>query len=103
MNETQEKDRHVLGFIAQDVYDILPKSITISPKQDFTFTSTMKDENQSTFTSTLWTSTLENFYSLNGDQIYKMQFGAIQKMMQIMDSQSARISTLESKINTVSN
>jgi hypothetical protein len=62
----------------------------------------MNNENKSTFTSTIWTSTLNNFHSLNSDQIYMMQYGAIQKMMQIIDSQSARISTLEFKISTLS-
>jgi hypothetical protein len=122
------KDRHALGFIAQDVYKVLPKAVDILPLKEFTkestfilfestateetFISTINDEVpfESTFTisivstiekhkqSTIITASFENFMSLNVDQILKMNVGATQKLMQKIGDLEASHSTLSGQL-----
>jgi len=62
-------DRHSLGWIAQDVENILPKAVTQTEDHGFT-----------------------DFRNLDSDQIIKMMFGAIQKLQ-------LKVEALESQLN----
>jgi hypothetical protein len=141
-NEEVTRDRHNLGFIAQEVLPLFPKSVDIQPYKQFmkmsTFmiskneyidnyiysTITIHDETEtedetktitfissihqpvistiiSTFTSTLIIAEFNNFMSLNVDQIYKMNIGATQKLMNLVDSQAFELSTMKSQMSNM--
>jgi hypothetical protein len=68
------RDRHVLGFIAQEVKPIFPKSVEVFP--EFTIGDT-------TFT---------DFHTLNMDQIANANIGAVQRLM---DKVEVRQSTID--------
>jgi len=59
------EDRHKLGWIAQEVETVLPKAVTT--------TNNDKDE-------------IEDFKSLNSDQIIACMYGAIQKLIEKVES-----------------
>jgi hypothetical protein len=65
-------DYRVLGWIAQDVKQYLPKSVIIT--NDYGF---------------------EDFHSLNADQIDKVMYGALQRAWQEIDALKARVAALE--------
>ena len=67
------RDRHVLGFIAQEVQHIFPKSVEIFPE------------------FTLGGSTFTNFHTLSIDQIANANIGAVQRLMQMVDSRQSTI------------
>jgi len=67
------RDRHVLGFIAQEVQQIFPKSVEIFPE------------------FTVGGSTFTNFHTLSIDQIANANIGAVQRLMQIVDSRQSTI------------
>jgi hypothetical protein len=67
-------DRRQLGFMAQDVKDIFPKSVVIENKHG-----------------------LADFHSLNPDQLYKCLFGAVQHMQTEMESMKKEIVQLKLK------
>jgi hypothetical protein len=57
------RDRHQLGFMAQEVQQYFPKSVTIEDKHGFV-----------------------DFHSLDPDQLYKCLFGAVQHMQAEIDA-----------------
>jgi hypothetical protein len=63
------KDRHSLGFIAQEVMPYFPKAVDVI----------------------YFNSTLTDFHTLNVDQIYKAHIGATQKLIQKVDAQESTI------------
>lgn len=67
------RDRHMLGFIAQEVKTIFPKSVEIFPS--FTIGGT-------TFT---------DFHTLSVDQIANATIGAVQRLMQMVDTRQSTI------------
>jgi hypothetical protein len=70
------RDRHKLGWIAQEVEQFFPKAVNA----DGTYAD------------------VENVMTLNTDQIYAAMYGAIQRMQQIIESQDQRIEALERQI-----
>jgi len=70
-----QKDRHNLGFIAQEVEKVFPKAVE---KRDLYGLPDLK--------------------TLNKDQIYASMFGSVQKLMQIVETQEERIKQLETLI-----
>jgi hypothetical protein len=70
--EAQVPDRHKLGWIAQDVESVFPKAVSVKSMHGF-----------------------EDCRNLNTDQIYATMYGAIQKLQQLVESQSATIADYE--------
>ena len=60
------------GFIAQEVKEILPNSVTSRDEYGF-----------------------RNFHSLNTDQIFKLEFGATQYLLNAVQALESQVSTLE--------
>ena len=72
----ESKDKHSLGFIAQDVEQVFPNAVE-------------------TFEE-VWG--IPNLKTLNNDQIIKVSHGAIQKLMEKIEILEARVAELESKL-----
>ena len=70
------KDRHVLGFIAQDVKHVFPKSVRIHD------------------TFQIGNNTLTDFHTLNVDQIQAANIGAVKRLMELVGNQEATVSSL---------
>ena len=62
------------GFIAQEVKDILPNSVSFREEYGF-----------------------KDFHSLNADQIFKLEFGATQYLLNAVKTLESQVSTLESR------
>lgn len=75
---TDVQDKRSLGYIAQDVEEIFPKSIFKVDQYGY-----------------------DDFKGLDTDQIVKMHYGATQKTMEIIDTQSTLIGQLEGQISTI--
>jgi len=75
----QVKDRHVVGWIAQEVEQVFPKSVTIQEYEPI--------------------SHLSNFYSLDVDQIYKTMYGALAKVIQDKEALERRVQELEDRFH----
>ena len=65
-------DKHLLGWIAQEVEPIFPKAVRHAP-------SSMNS----------------NYLTLNNDMLYASMFGAVQKLMSLVEAQEQRIAALE--------
>jgi hypothetical protein len=74
--EEQVRDRHALGFIAQEVKPYYPKAVDIIPEYYG----------------------LSNFHTLNVDQIYKAHIGATKQLMWMVERQQAVIEEQQSTI-----
>jgi hypothetical protein len=72
-DKTGVSDQKYLGFIAQEVKSYLPQSVRISNEFG-----------------------LEDFHSLDTDQLFKLEFGATQYLLQQVKELEAIVSTLES-------
>ena len=99
-DDTVTKDRHALGFIAQEVKMTFPKAVDIHEKTDFNVkqydaSGNVIMDNMTNLPKTL-TKTLENFHCLNTDQIDKSHIGATQLLMQKVEALEARLAVLES-------
>jgi hypothetical protein len=64
------------GFIAQEVKSVLPNSVSYTKEHG-----------------------LEDFHSLDTDQIFKLEFGATQYLLNTVRQLEAHVSTLESRLN----
>ncbi len=73
----QVKDRHVVGWIAQDVEVVFPKAVTIQPYEPIT--------------------QLSNFYGLDVDQIYKSMYGALYKVIEDKEVLESEVQSLKVK------
>ena len=72
------RDKHNIGWIAQDVLKVLPKAINKSELHG-----------------------LSDCMTLNTDLIYATMYGAIQKLQNIVETQETQIKTQETKTNTM--
>jgi len=86
-SQEQVGDRSKLGWVAQDVQTVFPKGVEI---KTMTFSP-------SGAASEI---TIEDCLTLNSDQIYAAMYGAIQKLINIVETQSAQISALQEQINS---
>jgi hypothetical protein len=59
------------GFIAQEVKQILPNSVSMTKEHG-----------------------LDDFHSLDTDQIYKLEFGALQYLLKQVEKMELQVSTL---------
>ena len=84
------QDRHALGFIAQEVKERFPRAITIEPLKEFE----IKTRDNEGYIKTE-TKTLENFHSLNTDQIDKSHLGATQMLIKKVEELEAKLAALE--------
>ena len=72
------KDKHKIGWIAQDVLKVLPKAVNQMELRGLT-----------------------DCMTLTTDLIYATMYGAIQKLQSIEETQETHIKTQETKINTM--
>jgi hypothetical protein len=70
--DTAIRDRSVVGWIAQEVRDVLPKAVSQSSQHGY-----------------------DDFMSLDDDQIYKTMYGALQRVIADKEALAARVSDLE--------
>ena len=68
------EDKTKLGWISQDVKEIIPKAVTITKNEDYN---------------------IKDFHSLNIDQIIACMYGTIQKLQLIVEEQQKFLDTLE--------
>lgn len=78
-------DRHSLGFIAQDVAKVFPKSVTV---QERTLSKYDASGN------VVATETMPDFHSLDTNQIYKVLYGAVSKLIEDKERMEAQIQSL---------
>lgn len=104
LDKDAEPDRHVLGFIAQEVKEKFPKAVKVVPKKQFCVHkydasgNIMRDaDNRELFEHKY----MDDFHTLNTDQIDKAHIGATQRLMEIVEAQAARIEALEAKMNAL--
>ena len=88
-----EEDKYVVGYIAQEVQEVFPKSVTVSK-------TTLKKENED---GEIVEEEIEDFLSLNVDQIQKTLHGAIQKLMNVTEQQQTQIEQLQQRIQALEN
>jgi len=86
----QVSDRSKIGWIAQDVQTVFPKGVD-------TKTATFAPNGSASEV------VIEDCLSLNADQIYAAMYGAIQKLIVIIETQTQTISALENRIQTLEN
>ena len=87
-------DKKVLGWIADEVESCFPKSITTN-NQSFVVDDSDK--------SNLITETLENFKTVDVDQITKVMYGTIQKLIIDVETLQLKCENLQNQINSSSN
>ena len=75
--EIENKDKHSLGFIAQDVEDVFPNAITTSEEEVWGY---------------------RGLKMLNTDQIIKVSHGALQKLMEKVEALEKEVADLKSRI-----
>jgi hypothetical protein len=100
-DDSVTKDRHALGFIAQEVKTKFPKAVDVVPIKTFDIKQYDLSGNvildEETHLPKTITKTLENCHSLNTDQIEKTHIGATQMLIQKMEALEARLEALERK------
>jgi hypothetical protein len=84
----QVADRSKIGWIAQDVQAVFPKAVN---EHKFVYNQ-VKDEDGNVVSEDV----IEDCLSLNTDQLYATMYGAIQKLMNTVETLQARIDQLES-------
>lgn len=84
----QVTDRSKIGWIAQDVQAVFPKAVG---QHRFVYNQ-VKDEDGNIISEDV----IEDCLSLNADQLYATMYGAIQKLMNTVETMQARIDQLES-------
>jgi hypothetical protein len=97
-DDSVAKDRHALGFIAQEVKTKFPKAVDVVPVKTFDIKQYDLSGNvildEETHLPKTITKTLENCHSLNTDQIEKTHIGATQMLIQkveALETQNAAI------------
>jgi hypothetical protein len=89
----ETKDRYSVGYIAQEVKEIFPKSVDVI-KQTFVITKGETKEEDIK-------ETISDFNCLNVDQINKTLHGCVRKLIEKVEEQSLKISELENKIESL--
>jgi len=89
-------DRNCVGYIAQDVKELFPKAVKIK-SQKFIIKEREKFEEDDEC------ETIEDFHYLDVDQIYKSYHGAIQKLMNKVESLESEVKSLKSDIIILKN
>lgn len=72
----QLKDSHSLGFIAQEVKEILPNSVITDKMHGF-----------------------DDYHALEGDQINKIHFGTTKKLVELVESLTKKVAALEERLS----
>ena len=73
--EFEAKDKHVLGYIAQDVKQVFPNAVEVIEANG-----------------------LEDCHTLNADQINKVLYGAVKRLMEKVEGLEAEVAMLKTKI-----
>ena len=85
-----EGDKNVVGYIAQEVQEIFPKAVGVTKK-------ILKKKNEN---GEIVQEEIEDFLSLNVDQIQKTLHGAIQKLIINTEQQQTQIEQLQNQNQT---
>lgn len=75
----QVDDRRMLGFIAQEVQPVFSKAVTVGE-------------------NTVGGQKIDDFLTLNVDQLYKAHYGATQELVKLVEALTARVAALESHL-----
>ena len=102
-SEEQVADRHKLGWIAQDVESVYPKAVNIhefryNQVYNETIIPATEDEPERIEKELVSEDVIEDCRDLNADQIYAAMYGAIQKLIQKVESQQSQIDALTARI-----
>ena len=89
-------DKSMLGWIAQDVKEIFPKAVNITP-------FTIKEEIKENDIIIQEKEVIEDCLNLNADQINKALYGTVQKLQNIVENQQLTINSLLSRIEQLEN
>jgi len=105
-SEEQVADRHKLGWIAQDVESVYPKAVNIHEFRynqiyNETIIPATEDEPERTEKELVSEDVIEDCRNLNADQIYAAMYGAIQKLIQNVESQQSQIDALTARIEAL--
>jgi len=117
-SEEQVADRHKLGWIAQDVEVVYPKAVNIHEfKYNQVYNETIipaveeeLDEDGNVITEAqeeriekelVSEDVIEDCRNLNADQIFAAMYGAIQKLIQKVESQQSQIDALTGRIEAL--
>jgi Chaperone of endosialidase len=101
LDQFATSDRHVIGFIAQEVIDKFPKAVKVEPNHQFTVHkldqsgNPIKDEDNREVVEYKY---LENFMSLDADQILKTNVGATQLLMKKVEALEAAVAELQARL-----
>lgn len=87
-----KEDQHVLGFIADEVLEIFPKSVKKITKEIF------KKRNEK---GDIETVEIPDFLTLNTDAIDKTMYGTIQKLINISETQEKIIQLQEEELKMI--
>lgn len=80
INNHQLEDKNVLGFIAQEVKNIFPKSVDIKPNELYN---------------------IDDFHNLNIDQMINALFGAFQKSQQYIEELKVENDLIKQRLNNL--
>jgi len=105
-SEEQVADRHKLGWIAQDVESVYPKAVNIHEFRynqiyNETIIPATEDEPERIEKELVSEDVIEDCRNLNADQIYAAMYGAIQKLIQKVESQQSTIDALTARIEAL--
>jgi hypothetical protein len=85
------EDHHMLGWIAQDVQKVLPKSIKTHSKTFVVGKELETDGDTGEQVEKEITETIDDFLSLDSDQIIKMLFGAVQALQKEVEELKEKV------------
>lgn len=87
-------DKHNLGFIAQDVKEVFPNSVTITSEE-----FDVKEINESI--ETIVKERIPDFHHLNLDQLYKVMWGTNQKLIQEIEALESEYNQLKIELESL--
>ena len=106
IDDVATTDRHVLGFVAQEVHDKFPKAVKIENSHEFVLHKRDASGNilrDDEFKYVQEKKYLDNFMSLDIDQIIKTHVGETQKLIQENEDLNSRVSVLENIVQQLLN
>lgn len=102
MPEEAASDRSKLGWIADEVEPVFPKAVRVAPfVKNKIIKKTQTDENGNEYEveETVSETVIEDCKYLDSDQIIAALYGAVQKLIQIVEEQQGEIDALRSMID----
>ncbi len=99
----QVRDRHIVGWIADDVKKVIPKAVEVRPFKKVPIPDGFEDIEEKDTDGNIsivqkekfYTERIEDALALNSSQIISALYGAVQKLQIIIEEQEIRIKKLE--------